>query len=56
MNRQQIRDKLVIDGKPPRETIQMLKSNGFRWSPTNGAWQRQLTRMHATRPSAYLTI
>lgn len=35
--------RLVFDGKPPRETIQLLKSNGFRWSPTNGAWQRQLT-------------
>lgn len=29
--------------KPDMETIKELKSNGFRWSPKNKAWQRQLT-------------
>ena len=29
--------------KPDMETIRELKSNGFRWSPKNKAWQRQLT-------------
>ena len=25
------------------ETRELLKRNGFRWSPRNSAWQRQLT-------------
>lgn len=33
---------LIFPGKPPEATRKTLKSNGFRWSPTNGAWQRQL--------------
>lgn len=32
------------DEKPAREIIDKLKSHGFKWSPKNGAWQRQLTR------------
>lgn len=38
-------DRLQIyyDEKPPRDIIDRLKSNGFRWSPSNGCWQRQLT-------------
>lgn len=35
--------QIIFDGKPDRETISNLKSNGFRWSPSNMAWQRQLT-------------
>ena len=29
---------------PPAETRQALKSWGFRWARSEGAWQRQLTR------------
>lgn len=29
--------------KPDAQTIQELKGNGFKWSPKNKAWQRQLT-------------
>lgn len=29
--------------KPDSETIRELKGNGFKWSPKNKAWQRQLT-------------
>ena len=29
--------------KPDAATIRELKGNGFRWSPKNKAWQRQLT-------------
>lgn len=38
-------DRLRIyhDEKPSRAVIDKLKSNGFRWSPANGCWQRQLT-------------
>lgn len=36
---------------PPAETREMLKRNGFRWSPSQKAWQRQLTAngKYATR-------
>lgn len=36
--------QIIFDGKPDEETRSALKSNGFRWSPKNGAWQRQLTK------------
>lgn len=35
--------RINFDGKPSSNVIDKLKSNGFRWSPTNNAWQRQLT-------------
>jgi hypothetical protein len=35
--------RLLFDGKPAPEIIAALKSRGFRWSPRNSAWQRQLT-------------
>lgn len=34
--------QLKFDGKPNANTRSILKSNGFRWSPREGAWQRQL--------------
>lgn len=30
-------------GKPDEETRKLLKRNGFKWSPTRGAWVRQWT-------------
>lgn len=38
-----MRLQLVFDGKPEAGTRDKLKAAGFRWSPKNGAWQRQLT-------------
>ena len=38
------RIQLVFDGKPGPDIIAELKSRAFRWSPREGAWQRQLTR------------
>lgn len=32
----------IFDGKPNDEIRQILKSNGFKWSPSRGAWVRQL--------------
>lgn len=32
----------VFDGKPTDEIRQTLKGNGFKWSPSRGAWVRQL--------------
>ena len=35
----------VFFPEKPSETVRKeLKSNGFRWSPRNKAWQRQLTQ------------
>lgn len=42
-NTQENRLQLIFDQIPPEELRQALKSNGFRWSPRNRAWQRQLT-------------
>ena len=38
-----MRLQVIFDGKPNAEARQIMKSNGFRWSPSNSAWQRQLT-------------
>jgi hypothetical protein len=35
--------QLIFDERPSKEQCAVLKHNGFKWSPTNGAWQRQLT-------------
>ena len=32
--------QLIFPGKPDEETRQMLKRRGFRWAPSEGAWQR----------------
>ena len=36
--------QIIFDEKPDEEMRAKLKSNGFRWSPRYGAWQRQLTQ------------
>lgn len=35
--------QIFFPGKPEQTMIQKLKSRGFKWSPSNGCWQRQLT-------------
>lgn len=35
--------QLKFEGKPSESVRSVLKHNGFRWSPREGAWQRQLT-------------
>ena len=42
-NAEQNRLQIIFDDKPDEATRSALKSNGFRWSPRNNAWQRQLT-------------
>lgn len=37
------RAQFVFPGKPDEETRTILKSNAFKWSPSRGAWVRQLT-------------
>jgi hypothetical protein len=34
--------QIVFAGKPSSEVRADLKRNGFRWAPSQGAWQRQL--------------
>ncbi len=43
--------RLLFDGKPDEDTRAKLKANGFRWAPSQGAWQRQLTE-NAKRAAA----
>lgn len=42
-NHDEDRLQLIFNGKPDESTRTMLKSNGFKWSPRFGAWQRQFT-------------
>ena len=42
-NVEENRLQFFFDGKPDAETRAVMKSNGFRWAPSQGAWQRQLT-------------
>lgn len=37
------RVQVAHDTKPERAVIEQLKRSGFRWAPSEGAWQRQLT-------------
>jgi hypothetical protein len=43
VNNGENRLQILFDGKPNEEMRRTLKSRGFRWAPTQGAWQRQLT-------------
>ena len=47
------RTRLYFPGKPPVEVRARLKANGFRWSPTEGAWQRHY---QDSAMSAYLAL
>lgn len=42
-NTEAMRYQIIFEGKPDAETRTLLKSNGFKWAPSQGAWQRQLT-------------
>lgn len=43
-NQQADRIQLFFDGRPDPEMISKLKHAAFKWSPSNGCWQRQLTQ------------
>lgn len=36
--------QIIFGGKPSAEVRQLLKAHGFRWAPTEGAWQRHISR------------
>lgn len=42
-NTEAMRLQLFFAGKPAAPIIALLKSHAFKWSPSNMAWQRQLT-------------
>ena len=46
-----MRIRIIFDDIPDADTRDLLKSNGFKWSPKNSAWQRQLTNngIYATK-------
>jgi len=39
-NAELMRLQFFFDGKPAREVIDLMKKNGFKWSPLNLCWQR----------------
>jgi hypothetical protein len=41
-NTELMRLQLKFNGKPEEEVRSILKSNGFKWAPSQSAWQRQL--------------
>lgn len=42
-NREADRVQIIFDQKPPQEMINKLRSEGWHWSPSIGAWQRKRT-------------
>jgi len=54
-NREVNRVQITFEGKPSNEVRQRLKAAGFRWAPSQNAWQRQASNgawFHATRALA----
>lgn len=43
-NTTDMRIRFIFEGKPSADVRDVLKGEGFRWSPKEKAWQRQLTR------------
>ncbi len=41
-NQDENRLQLFFSAKPPAEIRNLLKAHGFRWAPSQDAWQRQL--------------
>lgn len=44
LNFEMDRLQILYETKPDPETISKLKRNGFKWAPSQKAWQRQLTQ------------
>ena len=59
-NSEEHRLQILFDEKPDEQKRSALKGNGFKWSPSQGAWQRQLndnaiyaaSRMEFLRPES----
>ncbi|CAP44115.1 DUF3560 domain-containing protein [Bordetella petrii] len=46
----------MFEGKPDKSTREILKRHGFRWSPTRGAWVRQLNNAAIWQAKAVMQI
>lgn len=46
----------MFEGKPEKTTREILKRHGFRWSPTRGAWVRQLNNAAIWQAKAVMQI
>ena len=55
-NHEADRIQVKHDVKPPAEMIYSFKRNGFRWSPSFGAWQRQLNNNGISAANHLLNI
>lgn len=53
INEEQNRLQLFFDEKPTEEQRKTLKQNGFKWAPSQSAWQRQLTK-NAIHSAGYI--
>ena len=53
INEAENRLQLLFDEKPPEDQRRALKAEGFKWAPSQGAWQRQLNQ-NAIRAAARL--
>jgi transposase len=42
-NNEAMRLQVFFEGKPAADIIKLMKSHAFKWAPSVGAWQRQLT-------------
>ena len=42
-NKEQMRLQVIFEGKPSAQVRGILKGAAFHWSPSQNAWQRQLT-------------
>ena len=42
-NVEENRVQILFPSKPSKETIEKLKRSGFKWTPSQGAWQRHLS-------------
>lgn len=43
MNVEEMRVQFFFEGKPEQKVRELIKGRGFKWSPSNGCWQRLLT-------------
>lgn len=55
-NANENRLQVFFDEKPDEEKRGEMKRNGFRWAPSAGAWQRQLTRNAVYAAKHYISF
>ena len=53
VNEAENRLQLIFEDKPDADTRQALKSEGFKWAPSQGAWQRSSIRTPSAPPQGW---